>query len=167
MSSRIDIVINESGSDVVTRAIESVADAVAELSPKTAMSLRGQALRVGVNTDRMVKMVAVAVLDTVVHRTPHDTGRARRAWQVNVSSTPPDATYNWEDKDYGGDRTVADGTSKVLGTKRAPGQSIYISNTLPYIQALNEGWSKQAPEMFVETAVQAGVMVAVDTNLVK
>ncbi len=43
----------------------------------------------------------------------------------------------------------------VLATKK-PGQKIYITNNLPYIRRLNDGYSKQAPAGFVERAVLIG-----------
>ena len=42
--------------------------------------------------------------------------------------------------------------SKTLNLKLD--DTVYISNNLPYIQRLNDGYSQQAPENFVESAVQ-------------
>lgn len=47
----------------------------------------------------------------------------------------------------------------VLDGKR-PGQTIYISNVLPYAQRLNEGHSKQEPAFFVERAALLGRKLA-------
>lgn len=149
------------------RAIDQLASTAQRLNPRLAASLRGQALRVGVNTDKLVKDVAAAVLDKVVHTTPHDTGQARANWQVEVSTNRPANTQLLGHTDYDGDATVTEGKSKIYGTPRVLGQTIYISNSLDYIKALNEGWSKQAPAGFVQLAVQAGAHVAAGANLTK
>jgi hypothetical protein len=160
MSTRIDIAVSELGASTVLRGLQQLADASQKLSPSLAASLRGRALRVGLNLDRAVKDVAVAVLDKVVHTTPHDTGQARRNWQVAVRAARP-INKPLEETDYDGDRTVAEGTAIIRSTTRAPGQAIFISNSLPYIQRLNEGWSQQqATPGFVERAMQAGIDAA-------
>lgn len=157
---RIDIAINERGIDSVVRAIEDVAAASQALSPKLAMSLRGAALRVRVNTDKLVKDVAVKALDVVVHRTPHDTGQARANWQVSISNSSPAAEQLIGEVDYEGDATVAKGTSIIMSSKRAPGETIFISNALDYIVPLDRGHSQQAPNGMVAQAIQAAQSVA-------
>lgn len=69
--------------------------------------------------------------------------------------------------DYDGDRTIAAGEALIRSTPRPDGHSIYISNSLPYISALNHGHSGQAPAGFVELAVQAGSQVASNAKLLK
>lgn len=166
MSTRIDIAINEAGSSVALRQLEQLADATQKLSPATARSLKGEALRLGLNIDKMVQDVAVAALDTVVHATPHDTGQARANWQVAVRASRPINTPLIGHLDYDGDATVAKGTALIRAAKRNPGQTIYISNSLDYIQALNEGHSTQArPAGFVERAVQAASLVAANAKV--
>lgn len=152
---------------MVLRKLDQLASTLQRLSPKTAASLRGKALRVGVNTDKMVKDVAAAVLEKVVRTTPHDTGQARANWQVAISTSKPATAQLLGHVDYDGDATIAEGKSKIYGTPRALGQTIFISNSLDYIKALNDGWSKQAPAGFVQLAVQAGAHVASDANLTK
>jgi hypothetical protein len=168
VSSRIDIVINESGTETVTRAIDDVALELQSLSPEAAKSLRGVALRVGISTDKLVKEVAVAVLDRVVHATPHDTGQARANWQANIAASAPNVPQLLGKLDYEGDATVAEGTAKIQYSSRTPGQSIYISNSLDYIEALNNGHSQQQPAAgFVELAVQVGAKVASEAAALK
>lgn len=157
---RIDIAVNEQGASTVIQAFHRLANEMQRLSPRMAATLRGRALRVGVNTDRLVKDVAIAALDTVVHATPHDTGQARANWQVAISTKRPAMQPQLGKLDYEGDRTVAEGTALIQSTQRRLGETIYISNALDYIQALNEGWSKQAPAGFVEKAVQKATHVA-------
>lgn len=51
-----------------------------------------------------------------------------------------------------------DGSEKALETvaKYKLADTIYISNALPYIRRLNDGWSTQAPAGFIDAAVQVG-----------
>jgi len=156
VSEKIVIAVNESGAHAATTAIERLATAAQKLSPALAKSLRGRALRLGVNLERMVKDASIAVLDTVVHRTPHDTGLARANWNTSVRTSRPDVSVTTE-TDYDGDETVAKGRAIIESAKLNPGQVIFISNAVAHIVPLNEGWSQQAPAGFVEQAVQAGV----------
>lgn len=156
MSDRIDIAVLESGASTCIRALNQLADASQRLSPALAKSLRGRALRLGISLEREVQNAAIAILDTVVHRTPHDTGEARKNWVVAIRTSRPPNTPTKE-TDYDGDATVAEGVAIIQNTKRQPGQAIFISNSAPHIVPLNQGHSKQAPAGFVELAVQAGV----------
>lgn len=45
--------------------------------------------------------------------------------------------------------------------------SIHITNNLPYIGALNDGHSKQAPAGFVRTAVMEGLAAMRGVNILK
>jgi hypothetical protein len=156
MSTRIDIAIRESGTDVTVREIEQLASACQKLSPKVAASLRGKALRLGSNLEREVKEASVQVLETVVRRTPVDTGKARANWSVAINSGRPPSVEK-EETDPSGEATIAAGALTILTTKRQPGEVVWISNAAPYIERLNEGWSSQAPAGFVQLAVQAGI----------
>ncbi len=164
---RIDIAVSEQGASAVLRDVNQLASAMQRLSPATARSLRGLALRVGMNLEKAVEDVAVAVLDKVVHTTPHDTGQARANWQVTVRAARPPTTPLIGKLDYDGDATVAEGTAKIRGTPRPDGHVVFITNALPYIQALNEGHSQQAPAGFVELAVQAGAVEAERIRVLK
>jgi hypothetical protein len=167
MPSRLDIRISEQGTENTTKEIEEVASTLALLSPEAAKSLRGVALRVGISTDKLVKDVAVAVLDRVVHASPHDTGQFRAGWVTSISSTLPSVRSELGKLDYDGDATVAEGTATILTTNRAPGQSVFITNTHDYAEALNNGHSKQAAAGFVELATQVGAKVASDAAALK
>ena len=164
MTSRIDLSVNESGTQKVVREIEDLASACELLSPELALSLRGTALRVGVSTDAVVRNVAVAILEKVVRTTPVDTGQARGNWQVYVSSDIPDVPFLKGHTDADGASTIAAGKA-TISSKRAPGQSIFISNSAPYIEALDRGWSQQAPTGMTAMAMQAGRNVASNAKI--
>jgi hypothetical protein len=95
------------------------------------------------------RKVAFAIDNTLVLATPVDTGRARANWlpSLNVAITSvTDAV------DKSGSGAIAKLSSVMSNFKL--GDDVYISNNLPYIGRLNDGYSKQAPIGFVEKAVQ-------------
>ncbi len=152
--------MNERGIDSVVRSIDNLAATSQALSPSLAKSLRGMALRVRVNTDKLVKDVAIKALDVVVHRTPVDTGQARANWQVSITHASPSTDQLLGHTDPTGDGTVAKGTAEILSHKRQAGETIFISNSLDYIVPLDMGWSSQAPMGMVAQAIQAAQQVA-------
>ena len=92
-------------------------------------------------------MAGIQAYSDVSLSTPVDTGRARYSWYCSVSAidyteTPPG---QW----------VLDPTraAKAFASSK-PGQSLFIANSTPYIEYLNQGSSRQAPARFVETTVE-------------
>lgn len=104
--------------------------------------------------------VATAILTELTQVTPVDTSTAVSNWQVGIGS-PVDAEIDAHiPGKKGSTRTQSAAEALSIG-KRAlatvkPGQPVYISNLVRYIKYLNEGWSKQAPAGFVETAILIG-----------
>ena len=88
--------------------------------------------------------------------TPVDTGRARSNWLTSLGK-PRTGTV-----EVGG----APNPRSTIA-QRKPGQVIFITNNLPYIQRLNEGSSSQAPANFVEMAVMEGERVIRKGRLLK
>lgn len=101
------------------------------------------------NTAKLVRKVALAVDAELVLSTPVDTGRARSNWQAEIN-TPATG----EAEPVPPQQAIDDATRVIAESK--PGDAIHITNNLPYIGRLNEGWSAQAPEGFVETAILHG-----------
>lgn len=99
-----------------------------------------------------VNTAAGLILATVIPATPVDTGRARGNWQVSIGVA---IRSEIERLDKTGAGTLNQGRSQI--SMRPPGQTIYISNNVPYIGRLNEGYSAQAPAAFVEMAVRTAV----------
>lgn len=114
--------------------------------------IRQIAQGVAVNVDREVIKTAGVIVSTVIPATPVDTGRARGNWQVSVGEA---ITRPRERLDKTGGGTIAEGVSRA-GSYR-PGQTIYITNNVPYIGNLNDGSSAQAPANFIEMAVRAAI----------
>ena len=99
------------------------------------------------------KKVAMDVLAAVVMETPVDTGRARGNWQASVSS-PASSPTNKKDKD--GETTVHSETFKIDGMSVPQGQTIWITNNVPYIERLEAGHSTtKAPDGIVAPALHS------------
>lgn len=107
---------------------------------------------IAANTDRLVRRCGLAVDAAVVIATPVDTGRARSNWQVEIGQAA-DGVVDAIDKS--GQGAITAGARTIQSYRN--GSSINITNNLPYIERLNDGWSAQAPAGFVERAVQVGV----------
>lgn len=113
------------------------------------------------NAMKLVRKVALSVDSTVVMGTPVDTGRARSNWQVEIGKPARgtvEAYAPGKEGSTGGQNAqiaLALGAG-VIATYKG-GESIHLTNNLPYIGALNRGHSAQAPSGFVETAVLDGV----------
>jgi hypothetical protein len=105
------------------------------------------------------RKIALDILRNVVLATPVDTGRARNNWFVSLNHAIPKVIWGSKDRDAAkglfdeaGTVAVKSGEAEI-GHAR-PDMTIVLQNNLPYIQALNNGWSKQAPRMFVQIAIQ-------------
>ena len=99
------------------------------------------------------KNMALRVLRGVVMKTPVDTGRARGNWQVNIGSVP-EVEVESEEKGprgkapqgaSGGVFDAGQAVIKSLPSKR-PFHIVWITNNVPYILRLEEGYSDQAPQ---------------------
>lgn len=117
--------------------------------------MKAKADRVADNADRLVRRCALAIDAAVVLATPVDTGRARANWQVEIGAVPTGVV---EPTDKSGASAINKAKDTIASYNgNAADKSVYITNNLPYIERLNDGWSAQAPAGFVETAVQVGI----------
>jgi hypothetical protein len=149
---RIDIAVTESGASAIIRKINQAAAACQRLSPEAAMSLRGEALRLGIHLESLVKGAAKVALETAVMTSPVDTGNLRGSWEVFIGVGRFTARSTPEtDKD--GQRTIEEGTTKIDNTDREAGQGYYIVNAAPHAVACEMGHSQQAPFGMTKLAV--------------
>jgi hypothetical protein len=98
----------------------------------------------------VIRKIAIECFRRIILGTPVDTGRARGNWQASTGSM---AGGTVEKLDTTGSATIAAMISEVSGWTPKDDLPAFITNNLPYIQRLNEGWSKQAPAHFVEQVV--------------
>jgi len=97
---------------------------------------------------QVTRMIGIEVLKRVILKTPVDTGRARGNWFVSIGAAS-DAADGAEDKS--GQRSINAGSAVITGLTKA--QSIYLVNNLPYIGALENGHSSQAPVGMVAVTI--------------
>lgn len=126
------------------------------------ITLRGRKVTEG--ADALTRRVALAADQAVVMSTPVDTGRARSNWIASLGG-PASATIDAYAPGEAGSTEAAntqaalDQGEAVIRGYRGEGQEIHITNNLPYIQRLNDGYSAQAPANFVEQAVLEALQV--------
>lgn len=90
--------------------------------------------------------VAIQMYNSVVEKTPIDTGRARGNWHCSKGS-PLSAV-----SERTADSPLSEEVAKISST--SGDDTIYIQNNLPYINRLENGWSGQAPQGMVRLTVQ-------------
>lgn len=133
----------------------------------------GEALQKDVNV--LTGEIVIGVVASVAKRTPVDVATARSNWTVTdapgytgTRSAFAPFPSRWKPP-YGPGGSLSEtrnqagavwSASAIVG-KRQPEQSLYISNNLPYIKRLNEGWSKQAPAGFIQAGITEGINTAV------
>lgn len=125
------------------------------------------------DVNELVKAIVVNIQYEVVRRTPIDTGRARSNFVVRLN-TPFRLVYKpyspYRSRYRGGsggsmgeNANLQQAVAQARGVmaRRKPDDPVYITNNLPYIARLNEGYSKLAPRNYVRVGVAAGVSGAV------
>lgn len=98
------------------------------------------------DADTFTKKVTGEMLQGVIVATPVDTGQARSNWRVKVGSI--DGTTD-ESTDKSGQGAISKGIATIQ-SGGGLGKIVYLSNSLKYIEKLNDGWSMQAPKNFMQ-----------------
>lgn len=98
----------------------------------------------------VIRKIAIECFRRIILGTPVDTGRARGNWQASTGS-PANGEVNALDPT--GAMAIAAMVSEVAAWTPKDDLPAFITNNLPYIQRLNEGWSKQAPAHFIEQVI--------------
>ena len=106
------------------------------------------------DADDFSKKVAGEMLQRVVVQTPIDTSAARQNWRVGVDSV--NTLVDENETDGSGQGAIRKGIATIQAGGGI-GKIVYISNSLRYIERLNNGWSMQAPKNFVELSFQSVV----------
>lgn len=89
------------------------------------------------------RMAALEVFQNLSIKTPVYTGNARWNWWCSVGEV--DLKYE-EHKNLSVDWSRAERVFITFGVD----ESLFISNSTPYIKRLNDGWSRQASARFIE-----------------
>ncbi|NMZ77476.1 HK97 gp10 family phage protein [Pseudomonas nitroreducens] len=110
--------------------------------------------------DKIARTATIDFFSGTVKDTPVDTGRARGNW-VTTTDKPAQGEINREDKS--GSSVISEIVAK---TPEGAGQETFMSNSLPYIDKLEYGSSKQAPNGMVRRNL-ARVQRIVDQAIAK
>lgn len=129
-----------------------------------AQLMERRATQLETNSLNNKKKITRTILKELAQRTPADVGTAISNWKVSLGAPIDFSNLAFTPGNFGNTKdanisaTISAGES-VIGSMRL-GQLVYISNTVDYIEDLNDGASKQAPAGFVELAVQSGESLA-------
>jgi hypothetical protein len=121
--------------------------------------------------DLTTRMIALEVFRRVIMKTPVDTGRARGNWMCTIG-VPAEAIAqgdDWLKGQLAGDFDKLGGTTIQAAADEVMAWNprevaVFLTNNLPYIQALEDGHSGQAPSGMVAVTlaefdgITAGVM---------
>jgi hypothetical protein len=97
--------------------------------------------RTDLELDTVIRKVALELYDGITAKTPVDTGRAKGNWNLSVGKKNTKVNVMAKGK-------------KGVSLKKGDGEKpIYITNSLPYINTLENGSSKQASAGMVDITV--------------
>lgn len=100
----------------------------------------------------MQRKLALQALRGLVHKTPIDTGRARGNWQTTTATPAEGAIGGITRKGQSVSSSPIEKGSVAIRAAQ-PFGVIWISNNLPYIEALEDGSSTQAPNGMLATTL--------------
>lgn len=107
-----------------------------------------------VNTCR--KKVAIKIYESIVKKTPVDTGRARANWQISIGHQVNGQVKEGDPSPYGSPPRDKAQQEVKIGAMKKSDAPIYIQNNLPYIVGLEYGRSNQSPHGMVGLTI-AGI----------
>jgi hypothetical protein len=99
---------------------------------------------------RLLKETVIGVVTHVGRATPILTGQAQSNWLTFIGHAG--SYYVANEAGNGGYQDSIDFARRALAGVKLD-DTIHITNNVPYIVQLNRGTSKQAPALFVQTAV--------------
>jgi hypothetical protein len=100
----------------------------------------------GDKIDLVVRKSALELQASMIAKSPVDTGRFKSNWQCGLGG------MNLETAATAGSDAL--GRTEVVLQGYRPGQTIWLTNNLPYAKRLENGWSQQAPSGMVRLTVQ-------------
>lgn len=127
-----------------------------------ARRMRERAAAVVHNSNDNVVRLATMIEQAIVTSTPVDTGHARANWQVGLDVEPTEVL---NEVDPSGASTISKAVT-VLSDRKSE-QTIHITNNVPYIKRLNDGWSAQAPANFVELSINSAIQAFRNAKVIR
>ncbi len=110
-------------------------------------SIAGE-LEIELNTE--LRRVATNLIASLAFDTPKREGWATGEWQVGINDKPTTRTFR---KDLTGATVITEETAVIDTAVNYKFPTIWVTNLAPYIERLNEGYSKLAPAKFIERAL--------------
>lgn len=105
-------------------------------------------------SDLLTRRVATTALEDLVRGTPVDKGVARSNWRVSLNAPTTGVIPAYAPgrnlgigENANASAAIAAGTSVIARVRE--GQTIYISNSIPYLERLRNGHSQQQPRDWV------------------
>jgi len=100
------------------------------------------AIKTNIDIQTVLDKVTIDLFRDIIERTPVDTGYARANW--NLNPTVPDTTINPAKAPKKGEKIDYNAINANQEKRISKAEKYYITNSLPYIIALEEGHSKQS-----------------------
>lgn len=103
------------------------------------------------------RKLTLQITANLIESTPVDTGHAKSNWVPSIDSPHEGVAGSKGGVNYGAQSA---GIAAVMGygfLSRLWRRKLFVTNNVPYIGKLNEGYSKQAPAMFVEQAIARAI----------
>jgi len=110
--------------------------------------LRQMAERKKAAIEMAVRKTVLDLGASMVEMSPVDTGRFKNNWQYGVNAINYDASRS---PGTSGADSLNAITTGVASWK--PGETMFITNSLPYAYRLENGWSKKAPNGMVKVTL--------------
>lgn len=107
--------------------------------------------------EKQVRALVLDVTANLVEDTPRDTSWARTNWLPSIGKAVEVPVNSPESVSFGAQQV---GLAAVATSYTLSKGKVFITNNVPYIQRLNDGWSKQAPAGFVQAAILRAVRKA-------
>jgi hypothetical protein len=136
-----------------------------------AKQIRAMSPQVATLASEASKTAALAIITDLANVTPVDTSQAISNWRVDINQRPVLAINPYFPGKKG--TTQAESiaatieAAKLALAAKKPGDTVWISNVLPYIGLLNDGSSSQAPAGFVERSLLIGRKVVENIRISK
>lgn len=102
--------------------------------------------------EKASRATLIRLTGRIIQETPYDTGRAKGNWMSSYGSANTSVDYAVTD-DKQGTKTQQKTTQK-LGSVELSASPFYFTNSLPYIERLEYGWSAQKPNGMLRRALQ-------------
>jgi hypothetical protein len=117
------------------------------------------------NKQKAVKVMQNSLMrlgGKIVAMSPVDTGRFKNNWVSAYGNPDTSTTNNLAKTAYGEGRGAVLGRMKAELNLLDSGQYFYFTNSLPYAQRLEYGWSEQSPIGMVRASVASWQSIVED-----